>query len=140
MGGTIQIFGEPNLKTLGFELEMIADGFSRPTGISFIGDNSFLVIEEDTGEVKQVIDGRVIQTILDLDVSTDDSRGLIGIDSFEDGNKTFVFLYFTESSSSGDGGEPLGNRLYRFELVEKDDDKNSLINPKLHLDLPASPG
>jgi glucose/arabinose dehydrogenase len=46
---------------------------------------------------------------------------------------TFVFLYYTESNSSG--GAPLGNRVYRYELV---DDK--LINPKLILNLPAIPG
>ena len=31
--------------------------------------------------------------------------------------------------------EPLGNRLYRYELVD-----NKLVNPKLLLDLPAWPG
>ena len=56
-------------------------------------------------------------------------------------NKTYVFLYYTEAEgktaeegvegeedednngdaeqkSSGDGGEPAGNRLYRYELSE----------------------
>jgi glucose/arabinose dehydrogenase len=74
---------------------------------------------------------------LDVDVSTDDSRGLIGIDSDTIDSKTFVFLYFTESTSSSDGGEPLGNRLYRYELKN---DSNILINRKLLLDLPAGPG
>jgi glucose/arabinose dehydrogenase len=136
---SVQLFGEPDVKIPGFELEKIVDDLSRPTGLSFIDDSNLLVIEEDTGKVKQVTDGRATQTILDLDVSTDDSRGLIGIDSLDDGNKTFVFLYFTESSSPDDGGKPLGNRLYRYELVEADG-KNSLINRKLLLDLPASPG
>ncbi|MGC1134081.1 MAG: PQQ-dependent sugar dehydrogenase [Nitrososphaeraceae archaeon] len=133
----VHLFGEPNVRTPDFKLEKIVDGLSRPTGISFIGHDDFLVIEEDTGEVKRVIDGQVTQTILDLNVSTDDSRGLIGIDSARNGNKTRVFLYFTESSSSEDGGEPLGNRLYRYDLA---DDSNSLIDPKLLLDLPAGPG
>jgi glucose/arabinose dehydrogenase len=62
----------------------------------------------------------------------------MGIDSYQNGSKTFVFLYYTESTSSRDGeGDPLGNRLYRYELS---DDKNSLLNPKLLLDLPAGPG
>jgi len=130
--------GEPILKSPEFHLDRIVDGLSRPTGLTFLGPDDFLVIEEDTGKVKRVIDGEVSQTILDLDVSTDDSRGLIGIDSYQNGSKTFVFLYYTESSSSGDGeGDPLGNRLYRYELAY---DENSLINPKLLLDLPAGPG
>jgi aldose sugar dehydrogenase len=136
---SVQLFGEPDVKIPGFELEEIVDDLSRPTGLSFIDNNNLLVIEEDTGKVKQVIEGQDAQTILDLDVSTDNSRGLIGIDSIEDGNNTFVFLYFTESSSSDDDGKPLGNRLYRYELAEADG-KNSLINRKLLLDLPAIPG
>lgn len=130
--------GEPILRSPEFHLDRIVDGLSRPTGLTFLAPDDFLVIEEDTGKVKRVIDGEVSQTILDLDVSTDDSRGLIGIDSYQNGSKTFVFLYYTESSSSNDGeGDPLGNRLYRYELA---DDENSLINPKLLLDLPAGPG
>ena len=102
MSWGVHLFGEPNVTTPDFKLEKIVDGLSRPTGISFIGHDDFLVIEEDTGEVKRVVDGQVTQTILDLNVSTDDSRGLIGIDSVRNGNKTLVFLYFTESSSSED--------------------------------------
>jgi glucose/arabinose dehydrogenase len=132
------VLGEPILKSPHFQLEKIVDGLSRPTGLTFLGPNDFLVIEEDTGKVKRVIEGEVSQTLLDLDVSTDDSRGLIGIDSYQNGSKTFVFLYYTESSSPGDDeGAPLGNRLYRYELS---DDKSSLTNPKLLLDLPAGPG
>jgi len=102
--------------------------------MTFLGPDDFLVTEEDTGKVKRVIDGRVYQTVLDVDVSTNDSRGLIGIDSEIIDNKTFVFLYFTESSS-GDDGEPVGNRLYRYELIN-----GLLTNKKLLLDMPAGPG
>jgi glucose/arabinose dehydrogenase len=64
--------------------------------------------------------------------------------------QTYVFIYFTKSKSSNDavdncpppepyycekGGEPIGNRLYRYELED-----NRLVNPKLLLDLPATPG
>jgi aldose sugar dehydrogenase len=135
LGNNNESVGDPNLREPNFKLEKIVDGFSRPTGMSFLGPDDFLVIEEDTGKVKRVVDGQVSQTVLDVDVSTDDSRGLIGIDSNIIDNKTFVFLYFTESSSSMDGGEPIGNRLYRYELVD-----DRLINPTLLLDLPAVPG
>jgi aldose sugar dehydrogenase len=133
-GSNKESLGDPSLRESDFKLEKIVDGFSRPTGITFLGPDDFLVVEEDTGKVKRVVDGQVSQTILDVDVSTDDSRGLIGIDSHIVGGKTFVFLYFTESSFD-DGGEPIGNRLYRYELI---DDK--LISPKLLLDMPAGPG
>lgn len=114
-----EALGEPILKSAEFHLDRVVDGLSRPTGLTFLGPDDFLVIEEDTGKVKRVIDGEISQPILDLNVSTDDSRGLIGIDSNQNGSKTFVFLYYTESSSSRDGEhDPLGNRLYRYELAD----------------------
>lgn len=134
LGDNNKSLGDPNLRESTFNLDKIVDGFSRPTGMSFLGPNDFLVTEEDTGKVKRVIDGRISQTVLDVDVSTNDSRGLIGIDSTNDANKTFVFLYFTESSSKDDG-EPIGNRLYRYELIN-----GQLTNQKLLLDMPAGPG
>jgi aldose sugar dehydrogenase len=134
LGDNNKSHGDPNLRESTFKLDKIVDGFSRPTGMSFLGPNDFLVTEEDTGKVKRVIDGRISQTVLDVDVSTNDSRGLIGIDSTIVANKTFVFLYFTESSSKDDG-EPIGNRLYRYELIN-----GQLTNQKLLLDMPAGPG
>lgn len=134
LGDNNKSLGDPNLRESTFKLDKIVDGFSRPTGMSFLGPNDFLVTEEDTGKVKRVIDGRISQTVLDVDVSTNDSRGLIGIDSRTVANKTFVFLYFTESSSKDDG-EPIGNRLYRYELIN-----GQLTNQKLLLDMPAGPG
>ena len=134
LGDNNKSLGDPNLRESTFKLDKIVDGFSRPTGMSFLGPNDFLVTEEDTGKVKRVIDGRISQTVLDVDVSTNDSRGLIGIDSTIVANKTFVFLYFTESSSKDDG-EPIGNRLYRYELIN-----GQLTNQKLLLDMPVGPG
>ena len=134
LGDNNKSLGDPNLRESTFNLDKIVDGFSRPTGMSFLGPNDFLVTEEDTGKVKRVIDGRISQTVLDVDVSTNDSRGLIGIDSTNVANKTFVFLYFTESSSKDDG-EPIGNRLYRYELIN-----GQLTDQKLLLDMPAGPG
>jgi glucose/arabinose dehydrogenase len=58
---------------------------------------------------------------------------------------TYVFLYYTESKVEGSdicpaqgttcdpAGEPLGNRLYRYELVD-----NKLVNPLLLLDLSSN--
>jgi aldose sugar dehydrogenase len=49
-----------------------------------------------------------------------------------------VFLYFTQSVKDGDdvkeGKIPLGNRLYRYDLVG-----DKLVNPNLLLDLPSAP-
>jgi len=45
---------------------------------------------------------------------------------------TYVFLFYTAAQQ---GGLPLGNVVYRYELVN-----NKLTNPTLLLDLPATPG
>jgi aldose sugar dehydrogenase len=64
-----------------------------------------------------------------------EERGLLGIAIAEDDENSqtprYVFLYYTEAEEE-DGGEPLGNRLYRYELLD-----NELVNPKMLLDLPV---
>jgi glucose/arabinose dehydrogenase len=44
-------------------------------------------------------------------------------------------LFYTEAAGNADGDKPLGNRLYRYELID-----NKLVNPKLLMDLPHTPG
>jgi glucose/arabinose dehydrogenase len=88
--------------------------------------------------------------VLDINVANKNERGILGIAVAKNQTgptiNTYVFVYFTESTADGNddcpspghcnpGSEPLGNRLYRYELVN-----NKLINPKLLLDLPATPG
>lgn len=46
----------------------------------------------------------------------------------------YVFLYYAETEAK-DGGKILGNRLYRYEMID-----DTLMNPKLLLDLPYLPG
>jgi glucose/arabinose dehydrogenase len=82
-----------------------------------------------------------------LDVNVVPNDGLLGIAvSKNTSGSTYVFLYFTESSTRGDSSstefvekgkkiEPAGNHLYRYELIN-----GTLVNPKLLLDLPATPG
>jgi glucose/arabinose dehydrogenase len=93
--------------------------------------------------------------------SNNDNSGLIGIIGGSGGNTaagstaadsddadtgpTYVFLYYAESKVEGSdicaahgtkcnpAGEPFGNRLYRYELVD-----NKLVNPLLLLNLPSN--
>jgi aldose sugar dehydrogenase len=88
--------------------------------------------------------------------NNNDNSGLIGViggsggsaaANSDDANTgpTYVFLYYSESKVDGSdicpmqgttcdpAGEPLGNRLYRYELVD-----NKLVNPLLLLDLPSN--
>jgi glucose/arabinose dehydrogenase len=127
------VLNDPHLK-----VETVVSGIEFPTGMAFLGQNDILIIEKDTGKVKRVIDGEILnEPLLDVNVANDVERGLLGItvskQNVTTGGLTYVFLYYTESEE--DGGDPIGNRLYRYELVG-----NKLINPKLLLDLPYLPG
>jgi glucose/arabinose dehydrogenase len=49
-----------------------------------------------------------------------------------------VFLFFTEAVNAKDD-TPVGNRLYKYELVKDNDNAIKLVNPFLLLDLPVGP-
>ena len=126
----------PTLNDPHLKVETVVSGIEFPTGMAFLGQYDILLIEKDTGKVKRVIDGEILnEPLLDVNVANDVERGLLGIAVSKNlpDNKTYVFLYYTEAEE--DGGDPVGNRLYRYELVG-----NKLINPKLLLDLPYLPG
>jgi glucose/arabinose dehydrogenase len=137
--------------------EKVTDGLESPTAFAFIGPNDILVLEKDKGTVLRILNGKALpEPILDVNVANQVERGLLGIAVSKNfsGNKTYVFLFYTEAHAEaveavddenngeeqigkGDRGQPLGNRLYRYELSE---DGTRLVNPKLLLDLPYEPG
>ncbi|MGB8172977.1 MAG: PQQ-dependent sugar dehydrogenase [Nitrososphaeraceae archaeon] len=141
-----------------FKAEIVFKGLRYSTSMVFLGPNDILVAEKDSGTVRRIVNGAMLQQpLLDVNVATYGHRGMLGIalDSPLLENRsgewhnnstatptipTYVFLYYTEAQGQdGDditkGKEPLGNRLYRYELVN-----NKLVNPKLLVDLPATPG
>src|SRR5215212_8048196 len=134
------VYGQPSIEdnNTGLILELVASGLKYPTGLAFLGPDDLLVIEKDEGTVRRIVNGQILEdALLDIEVANEVERGLLGIsvlkDTRYDGNKTFVYLYYTEAET--DGGEAIGNRLYRYELVD-----NELKNPELMLDLPVEPG
>jgi aldose sugar dehydrogenase len=130
----------PVLKDPNLRAETLVSGLEFPTGMAFLGQNDILVIEKDTGKVKRIIDGEVLkEPLLDVNVANEVERGLLGIAvskrNIATANLTYVFLLYTESEGKNDGDDPVGNRLYKYELIG-----NKLVNPKLLLDLPYQPG
>jgi glucose/arabinose dehydrogenase len=142
----------PSLHVSNFKTEIVFQGLSLPTNMAFLGPNDILVLEKDSGQVRRILNGATLeQPILDVSVANKGDRGMLGIavskNSTATNSSTFVFLYFTESNGEKDGKddcfmdnckkslEPLGNRLYRYMIND-----NKLVNPKLLLDLPVSPG
>jgi glucose/arabinose dehydrogenase len=143
--GAINI-DDPNLK-----YEVVASGLRSPTTMAFLGPNDILVNEKNNGTVQRIINGKIQpQPILDVSVANKNERGLLGIavakHTENKSSPTYVFVSYTATKVEGSdicpkpsyclpGHNPLGNRLYRYELVD-----NKLVNPKLLLDLPAVPG
>ena len=128
--------GQPIINVPNLKAEVVFQGLHNPTSMAFLGPNDMLVLEKDQGTVQRIANGNMLaQPILSANVATEGEKGMLGIAITKhmaaNGN-TFVFLYYTENNGSG---SPLGNRVYRYELVD-----NKLINPKLILNLPATPG
>lgn len=133
----------PHLKDASLKVEKILTGLNLPTNIAFINNKDFLILEKN-GTVKMAIDGNVYdKPVLKVNVSNGFFQGMLGF-AIAHFNKNInatdtisseplsAFLFYTEDE--GNGNTPIGNRLYRYELVN-----NRLINPKLLLDLPAIP-
>src|SRR5215217_1173206 len=141
--------GGPTLNDPNLNLEQIFTGLDQPTGMTFVGPNDILVTEKNTGIVKRITNGQLNpEPVLDVSIANIKERGMLGIAAAVNSNRngnaptntigpTYVFLYYTESSSTTDGDDAnseenvLGSRLYRYELID-----NQLVNPKLLLDLP----
>ena len=132
---TADICEVPTVGDDDLKVELVSSGLKIPTTMAFLDDNDILVLELN-GTIRRILDN-VLQPepLLDVNVSKiTGERGLLGISISKNiSGHTYIFLYYTESRT--DNGEPLGNRLYRYELIN-----NSLLNPTLLLDLPAYPG
>ena len=126
----------PNLK-----VELVAQGLRSPTSMAFLGPNDILALEKEAGTVQRITNGKVFpQPLLQVPVSPKNERGMLGIAIGKHNNgPTYIFLYYTVSGSDG-GAKSLANVLYRYELVNNNNNTQQLGNPKLLLNLPALPG
>jgi aldose sugar dehydrogenase len=132
--------GKPKLFDTNLKITTIAEGLSTPTTMAFVGPGDILVLEKDTGIVKRIVNGEVLaKPVLDVNIANSIERCMCGIAVSKDSSSTYVFIYYTEiDGKDGDdkaGKQPIGNRVYRYELSG-----GVLSNPLLLIDLPASPG
>jgi glucose/arabinose dehydrogenase len=126
--------GEPAVRDPDLKIETVTKGLMLPTTMAFIGPDDILVLEKNKGTVQRIVNGQMLAApLLQVNVSSEVERGMLGIAVSKDNQtgKPNVFLYFTES----EGAKPIASRLYKYELTN-----DTLVNPKLLLDLPAVPG
>jgi aldose sugar dehydrogenase len=130
---SVQLSEDQNLSA-----QVVYSGLEFPSNMAFLGLDDILVLEKNKGTVHRIVNGKDFpQPLLDVNVGTASEEGMLGIavvKNVTSANTTYVFLYFTEARDQ-DGGEPIGNRLYRYELRD-----NKLINPRLLLSFPSEPG
>lgn len=132
----------PELADEAFKVETVAEGFSLPTSMAFIDEKTAVVLEKNTGLVFVAsLDESTKKQVLALNVATGAEQGLLGVAvgdmskvAGSTSDKTYVFLYMTESDTSG---HVLGNRVYRYEW---DAGSEALVNPVLIVKLSAEPG
>jgi glucose/arabinose dehydrogenase len=102
------------------EVATVTSGLVTPSTIAFIGPGDFFVLEKNTGKVKQIVNGVVQSTVLDLAVNFGSERGLLGIALHPRFPRNpGVYLFWTESSTGADtdvlNQTPLlGTRVDRF--------------------------
>ena len=147
---------EPEAKDVQLNIELFYEGKSKNisgsvspvSSMTFLG-NQILLLDKNDGTVNRIVNGiQLDDPLLDVNVANKRERGLLGIATSSGARSAqSVFLYYTESRNSDGtdvcpssiycdrGLHPLGNRLYKYEL-----NGSKLINPKLLLDLPATPG
>ncbi|MGD1834403.1 MAG: PQQ-dependent sugar dehydrogenase [Nitrososphaeraceae archaeon] len=150
------VFGKkkepPLLYDENLQVNLLTDALKFPIGLDFLAENDILVIEKNTGQVKRILDGEIMDPILDVNVASESERGLLGIAILNSINHTTniagkqqfqgnnsngnitVFLFYTETENV-DNGEILGNRLYKYDFID-----GQLVNPVMLLDLPFLPG
>jgi glucose/arabinose dehydrogenase len=124
---------DPKLK-----FDLVFEGLKNPTSMAFLGENDILVLQENKGTVKRIVNGKMLpDNLLDVNVATESGKGMLGIVVSKNGRSesTYVFLYFIESSTLKEHDSQTGEkaRLYRYELKD-----NKLIHPKLLLDVSDS--
>jgi glucose/arabinose dehydrogenase len=129
-------------------VERVVTGINDSTSMVFLGPEDMLILERETGKVKRITNGELLEEPL-IDVNSYYMDGLIGVATTDNQNgSTYVFLYFNEApinySADIDNFEEAdnvirtldysreGDRLYRYEFVD-----NKLVNPKLLFSIPA---
>ena len=114
-------------------LELVAEGLDLPTSMRFLDDGTILVLEKNSGQVRVVSDGKLLdEPAIDVEVANAVEQGLLGIAIWNGENDTSVFLYLTENYE-----DKTRNVVYKYNYEENE---KILENMTLVLVLPGEPG
>jgi aldose sugar dehydrogenase len=151
------------------KIELVTEGLSFPTSISFVDDDKILVLEKNTGLVRLISDG-VLQEkpVLKLAVDTKAERGLLGIAVLHNSNNNnsgmnndsynhirnkldtghagprssanTTNVFLYFTESNNKSNNIVNDQQFRNRIYKYDWNGQTLANPALILDLPAIPG
>ncbi len=120
IGWSASAFAQATVNDPNITVTPIVSGLNQPISMAFLGPNDFFVCEKATGQVKHVVNGTVVGTVLDLAVNSASERGLLFITL----HPLFpivpsVYIYSTESSTGVDSPNLadvnlMSNRVDRF--------------------------
>jgi glucose/arabinose dehydrogenase len=92
--------GGPVVSDVSLKTELVVNGLKAPTSMSFLAPNDIFVTEKNSGIVQRVLNGTISkEPLIQLNVSTADERGLLGIAL--SASKKIVFLYYTNPQHEG---------------------------------------
>jgi glucose/arabinose dehydrogenase len=124
---TPKVMSSPVVYDSELKIQQVFHGISFATQMDFLGPDDIVVLQKNDGKVLRIKNCELLpEPILDLPVANLVERGLLGValyNNTQDG-KEYAFIYFTHAAKDEDGDDaskgyaPLGNRLYRFELVD----------------------
>jgi aldose sugar dehydrogenase len=151
------------------KIELVTEGLSFPTSISFVDDDKILVLEKNTGLVRLISDG-VLQEkpVLKLPVDTKAERGLLGIAVLHNSNNNnngmnkdscnhignkldtghagprssanTTNVFLFFTESNNKSNNIVNDQQFRNRIYKYDWNGQTLANPALILDLPAISG
>ena len=136
----------PFFTDLNLKAEVLVKGLKSPTSMAFLASDDILVSEKE-GTLQRIVNGvKLPQPLIDLNVvSKTDNQGFLGIAVLKNSSQASVdkqlksvYLYYTANRKQDEGDMKVNNSLHNF-LYKYDYRNNSLLNPKLVLDLPAGP-
>ncbi|HEU4446595.1 MAG TPA: PQQ-dependent sugar dehydrogenase [Nitrososphaeraceae archaeon] len=133
--------GGPTLHDDMLDVQLVAEGLDSPTSMRFLDDGTLLVLEKNSGQVRVVLDGKLLleEPAIQVEVATGPEQGLLGIAIWNGENDTItsVFLYLTENYHDDDDDDKPRNLVYKYIYDERE---KTLENRTLVLDLPGEPG
>src|ERR687895_1676637 len=125
--------GSPVLHDETLAVDLVAEGLDSPTSMSFIDNGSILVLEKNSGQVRIVSDGKLLnEPAIEIEVAEGAEQGRLGIATWKEVNDTSVFLFLTEKHE-----DKIRNHVYKYIY---NPNKKTLENETLLLDLPGEPG